>query len=220
MITFRSLCCALLIVCTLGLLAPAATANDALKDPSKLTATAPDVFDVTMTTSEGVILVRVHRDWAPIGADRFYNLATNGYFDQARFFRVVPNFVVQFGLSADPELNAVWRPARINDDPVKESNRKGTVTFATAGPNTRTTQIFINLKNNASLDNQGFAPFGEVIEGMDIVQALTSEYGQNPNQGMIHQHGNSYLTKQFPNLDYIETTEVKPVEAEGDGAAK
>ena len=220
MITFRSLCCALLIVCAFGVFASSASANDALKDPSKLTATAPDVFDVTMATSKGKVVIRVHRDWAPIGSDRFYNLATNGYFDQARFFRVVPNFIVQFGLNADPELNAVWRPAKINDDPVKESNRKGTVTFATSGPNTRTTQIFVNFKNNASLDNQGFAPFGEVTEGMDIVLALTSEYGQNPNQGMIHQHGNSYLTKQFPNLDYIETTEVKAVEAEGEASSK
>ena len=189
-------------------------ADEALKDPSQCTDQAPDEFDVTITTSKGDIVIRVHRDWAPIGADRFYNLVKHGYLTENRFFRIVPNFIVQFGLSGDPELNAVWRQARIKDDPGTQSNKRGTLTFATAGADTRTTQLFINLVNNGSLDNRGFTPFGEVTEGMDVVNKLYQGYGERPQQGLIVQRGNAYLKEQFPDLDYIETTSIHVVESE------
>ncbi len=135
-------------------------ANPALLNPSALTAKAPEVYEVKFTTTKGEFVVQVTRAWAPLGADRFYNLAANKFFDDASFFRVLSGFVVQFGLNADPQISKVWRAATINDDPVTQSNRPGYVTFATAGPNTRTTQVFINLGNNAQLDSMGFAPFG------------------------------------------------------------
>jgi peptidyl-prolyl cis-trans isomerase A (cyclophilin A) len=181
-----------------------AFANDALKDPSLLNEQAPDKYNVTFTTSKGDIVLAIDRAQAPNGADRFYNLVKNGFFDGCRFFRVVPNFIIQFGLNGDPALNKVWRAARFKDDPVRETNSRGTLTFATAGPDTRTTQMFINLKNNASLDEQGFSPFGRVTEGMDVVDSVFSGYGQKPNQGKITGEGNAYLEANFPKLDYIE----------------
>jgi len=153
----------------------------------------------------------VTREWAPNGADRFYNLVKNGYYDNVRFFRVISGFMVQFGISGDPALNNVWHAANIQDDPVKQSNKKGYVTFATAGPNTRTTQIFINyVDRNTFLDGQGFAPFGQVTEGMEVVDKLNAEYGEGapggrgPNQGRIQSEGNAYLEKDFPNMDYVK----------------
>ena len=181
-----------------------------LLDPSALKEQAPATYKVDFDTSAGKFVVEVHRDWAPKGADRFYNLVKNGYYDDCRFFRVIPGFMVQFGINGDPALNKVWAPSRIQDDPVKKSNTKGMITFATGGPNTRTTQVFINYANNANLDAQGFAPFGEVTAGMEVVQKLYSDYGSGPqNRFMeIQQQGNAFLTKQFPKLDYIKTATI------------
>ncbi len=189
-------------------------ANPALLNPSALTAKAPEVYEVKFTTTKGEFVVQVTRAWAPLGADRFYNLAANKFFDDASFFRVLSGFVVQFGLNADPQISKVWRAATINDDPVTQSNRPGYVTFATAGPNTRTTQVFINLGNNAQLDSMGFAPFGLVTLGMEVVKQLYSGYGEGapsgrgPDQGAVSSQGKAYLDKNFPNLDSIKTATI------------
>lgn len=183
--------------------------SDELMKPGALSEKAPDVFDVEFATSKGNFTVRVTRAWAPLGADRFYNLAKHDYFKDAAFFRIVPNFIVQFGLSADPNVNGVWRSANIKDDPVAQSNKPGYITFATAGPHTRTTQLFINLGNNAFLDKQGFSPFGEVTQGMDVVRGLYAGYGEGPDQGAITRQGKAYLDKSFPKLDSIKTTTIK-----------
>jgi peptidyl-prolyl cis-trans isomerase A (cyclophilin A) len=182
--------------------------NPNLLKPAALAEKSPEAFDVEFTTSKGNFTVHVTRAWSPLGADRFYNLVKHGYFDSAAFFRVVPNFIVQFGLSADPEVNKVWRSANFKDDPVTQSNKPGTMTFATAGPNTRTTQLFINFGNNGFLDGQGFSPFGQVTKGMDVVQKLHSAYGERPDQGSITTQGKAYLEKNFPNLDTITSTKI------------
>jgi peptidyl-prolyl cis-trans isomerase A (cyclophilin A) len=182
----------------------AADSKAALKTPAALTEQAPAEYKAAFDTSVGTFVIDVHRTWAPRGADRFYNLVKNGFFDEARFFRVVPNFMVQFGLNGDPAIQSNWANANITDDPVKQSNKKGYVTFATRGKDTRTTQVFINFKDNAFLDTQGFAPFGEVTSGMDVVEKITDQYGEKPNQGSIQQQGNAYLKAQFPKLDYVK----------------
>lgn len=164
---------------------------------------APGTYRATFETTKGTFTIEVNRDWAPLGADRFYTLIKSGAYDGARFFRIVPNFVVQFGIPGDPELARQWRSARIQDDPVVQSNTKGMVTFATAGPNTRTSQVFISLGQNNFLDGQGFAPFGKVVEGMDVVESFYGGYGESPDQGRIQTEGNAYLEKQFPKLDHI-----------------
>jgi peptidyl-prolyl cis-trans isomerase A (cyclophilin A) len=193
---------------TLILAAPASAQN--LANPAALNEPAPATYKVQFDTSKGPVVIEVHRDWAPNGADRFYNLVKNGFYDNVRFFRVVSGFMVQFGINGDPKLSSVWREARIKDDPVKQSNARGTITFATAGPNTRTTQVFINFADNAMLDNQGFAPFGKVVSGMNAVDALYAEYGEGapsghgPAQERIQREGNTYLTGSFANLDYIK----------------
>ncbi|MGH9736976.1 MAG: peptidylprolyl isomerase [Candidatus Acidiferrales bacterium] len=184
--------------------------DPALLHPDTLQAKAPDVYDVKFDTTRGDFVVQVTRAWAPIGADRFYNLVKHGYFTGAAFFRVVPGFIVQFGLSADPAVNRVWRSANIKDDPVTQSNKRGTLTFATAGPNTRTTQLFINFADNAGLDRQGFAPFGLVTSGMDVVDKLYSGYGERPDQGAITTQGAAYLEKNFPKLDTIKSATIVP----------
>jgi peptidyl-prolyl cis-trans isomerase A (cyclophilin A) len=180
-----------------------------LKNPAALNATAPATFKANFDTSVGTFVVEAHRDWAPKGVDRFYNLVKNGFFDECRFFRVVPDFIVQFGINGNPAIQSVWRNANLPDDPVKHGNTKGTVVFATAGPNTRTTQLFINLKDNTrSLDRQGFAAFGEVVQGMDVVDKITSQYGERPQQGEIQSKGNAYLKPNFPKMDYIKKATV------------
>ncbi len=187
-----------------------------LANPAALTEQAPPSYKVKFDTSKGAFVVEVHRDWAPLGADRFYNLVKNGYYDNARFFRVISGFMVQFGINADPAISAPWREAHINDDPVKVSNTRGMITFATAGPNTRTTQVFINYGNNGRLDSHGFAPFGEVVSGMNVIDALYSGYGEGapggagPEQGRVQSEGNAYLIKEFPKLDYIKTATIVP----------
>lgn len=186
-----------------------APARRALMDPAALNEQAPEQFAARFDTSRGVFRVAVTRSWAPKGADRFYNLVKYGFYDDCRFFRVLPGFVVQFGMNGDPAVQGVWMEQRIDDDPVTRSNRVGTVTFATSGPNSRTTQLFINLGANQGLDGQGFAPFGEVTEGMDVVQSIYSGYGQTPEQSMIAAQGNAYLNRQFPNLDYIRTAKIE-----------
>jgi peptidyl-prolyl cis-trans isomerase A (cyclophilin A) len=188
-----------------------AAVNPALRTPAKLKERAPATFRANFETSVGPFVIEVTRAWAPIGADRFYNLVKYGYFDGARFFRVVPNFMVQFGIHGDPKLNAVWSEANIPDDPVTQSNKRGFVTFAKRNaPNSRSTQLFINFKDNAGLDGQGFAPFGQVVSGMDVVDKINAEHGQNPDQGLIQTQGNAYLTKAFPSLDYIKSARIAP----------
>jgi peptidyl-prolyl cis-trans isomerase A (cyclophilin A) len=190
--------------------------SQGLTNPTSLNAQAPAAYKVKFDTSKGPFVIEVHRDWAPLGADRFYNLVNNGFYNDARFFRVISGFMVQFGINADPRLAAVWREAAINDDPVSKSNTRGMITFATRGPNTRTTQVFINYGNNARLDTGGFAPFGQVVSGMDVVDALYSGYGEGaprgsgPEQSRLQSEGNAYLNKEFPKLDYIKTATIVP----------
>jgi peptidyl-prolyl cis-trans isomerase A (cyclophilin A) len=178
--------------------------------PSAMKEQAPATFKAKFTTTKGDFIVEVTRAWAPLGADRFYNLVKNHFFDGAAFFRVLPGFVAQFGLNPRPEVNRVWAGATIKDDPVTQSNLTGYLTFATAGRNTRTTQLFINLADNQNLDSMGFAPFGKVIEGMDVVQQFYSGYGEGapggrgPDQGRITNEGKAYLDKDFPLLDSIK----------------
>ena len=169
---------------------------------------APDHFKVRLDTTKGPVLIQIERDWAPLGADRFYTLVKTGYLNANRFFRVVPKFIVQFGISGDPKLTGRWRQANLKDDPVKENNMRGTLTFATAGPGTRTTQLFLNTNDNVRLDGQGFAPFGRVIDGMSVVDQLFQGYGEQPDQHRIESEGNAYLEKEFPNLDYIKTASI------------
>ncbi len=171
---------------------------------------APATFRARFETSAGAFVIEVKRDWAPQGADRFYNLVKSGYYDGVRFFRVISGFMAQFGIHGDPQVSAAWRERRIPDDPVRQSNARGMVTFATAGPNTRTTQVFINFRDNGMLDGQGFAPFGRVVEGMEVVDRLYAGYGEGapggagPDQGRIQAEGNAYLERDFPKLDYIK----------------
>ena len=195
----------------LSLSVPAAT-PEKLKDPSQIVATAPDVFKAKFDTTKGVFVIEVHRDWSPLGADRFYALVKNGYYDGVKFFRVVPGFVVQWGIHGDPAIASRWLQSKIKDEPVKESNHRGYVTYAKGGPNTRSVQVFINLQDNSqSLDSQWFAPFGKVVEGLDVVEKLNGEYGDTLKnlQGRIAEEGNAFLEKNFPNLDAIKKATVE-----------
>jgi peptidyl-prolyl cis-trans isomerase A (cyclophilin A) len=187
-----------------------------LSNPAALNAQAPAIYKVKFDTSKGPFVLEIHRDWAPHGADRFYNLVKNGFYDNDRFFRVISGFMVQFGINGDPRISAVWQDANISDDPVRMGNQRGYITFATAGPNTRTTQVFINYADNRALDRQGFSPFGHVVSGMDVVDALYSGYGegapqgQGPEQGRVQKEGNAYLMRNFPKLDYVKKATVTP----------
>jgi peptidyl-prolyl cis-trans isomerase A (cyclophilin A) len=192
-----------------------AAVNLAALDPATAKEQAPATYKARFTTSKGDFVVEVTRDWAPQGADRFYNLVKHGFFSEARFFRAIEGFMVQFGINGDPAVSAKWREATIPDDPVKQSNKRGFVTFATSGKNSRTTQLFINFGNNATLDSMGFSPFGKVVTGMDVVDAVYKGYGEGapsgsgPNQGRIQGEGNAYLNRDFPKLDWVKEAKIE-----------
>lgn len=174
-----------------------------LLNPAAFNEVAPVTYVARFNTSQGLVRVEVTRAWAPLGADRFYNLVRNGYYDEVRFFRVIAGFVTQFGLHGSPSVNTAWRNQRIADDPVMQSNLRGTLSFATSGADTRTTQVFINVADNSRLDSQGFAPFGRVVTGMDLVDLFYASYGESPSQSRIQSEGNRYLNADFPRLDFI-----------------
>ncbi len=219
-LTFRHLVTVPALLCAVAfgfaiVQAGAQTTKEKLMNPAALTEKAPDVFRASFDTSKGTFVIEVTRAWAPLGADRFYNLVKNGYYDNCRFFRVISGFMAQFGIHGDPKVSAVWRGSNIKDDPVKESNKRGFVSYAMGGPNTRTTQLFINYNDrNSGLDGQGFSPFGKVIEGMDVVDDLYSGYGEGapggkgPDQTRVQMEGNAYLEKSFPRLDYIKSATI------------
>ena len=188
----------------------AAAAGPSLLHPASLHAKAPAVFRVRFTTTKGPFVVTVHRKWAPLGADRFYNLARAGFYEGQRLFRVVPGFVVQWGISGTPKISRAWQHATIQDDPVRHTNKRGTIVFADAGPNTRTTQVFVNLGTNTQLDKDGFAPFGVVTSGFATLQHLYHGYGEQPSadQAQITQQGEAFFRKHFPKLDRILKTHV------------
>ncbi len=200
------------LACLLVLSVQAQTSKQLLHpdDPAK-NAQAPKLFNVRMETSKGLIVIEVHRDWAPLGADRFYNLVRAGYYDQVRFHRIRKDTWAQFGINGDPKVSSVWRTRTIADDPPRQSNQRGTVAFAFAVPNGRTTQVFINLKDNsATHDKEPFVPFGKVIEGMEIADKLNAEYGESAGGGIragkqapLFEGGNAWLKENFPRLDYI-----------------
>jgi peptidyl-prolyl cis-trans isomerase A (cyclophilin A) len=207
-------------------LAPRPAFDRTLLRPALLKAKAPDAYDVKFTTTKGDFTLHVTRAWAPLGADRFYNLVKHHFYDGASFFRVLDDFVAQFGVSPYPQVSAAWRNTAFKDDPVKQSNKRGTITFATGGPNTRTTQVFINLGDNARLDRDGFSPFGQVTEGMLTVVKLYGGYGEGapdgngPDQEKIEKLGKPYLDKGWPKLDSIKTAAiVTPDAAAGHAAA-
>lgn len=193
---------------------PAGDSASSVALPNAAPAPAPSVFYVRFETSKGPFVVEAQRDWAPHGVDRFYHLVQSEYFDSVRFFRVISSFMAQFGMHGEPKVNAAWDKLPIPDDSVVESNRRGYVSFAMAGPNTRTTQFFINTVNNRPLDEMGFAPIGRVVEGMAVVDSLFADYGdappggQGPDQGRITAEGNAYLEREFPKLDFIRTARV------------
>ncbi|HYB95979.1 MAG TPA: peptidylprolyl isomerase [Vicinamibacterales bacterium] len=187
----------------------AAQTKPSLMNPASLTEQAPATYKVKFDTSAGEFVVTVTRAWAPLGADRFYNLVKNGFYDGQRFFRVVPNFMVQWGMHGDPDVQRPWDTANLKDDPAGvKSNARGTISFANRGPNTRSTQVFINYKSNAFLDKQ-FMPFGEVTAGMAVVDKINAEYREEPDQAQIRNNGNRYLTKAFPKLDFIKKATIE-----------
>jgi cyclophilin family peptidyl-prolyl cis-trans isomerase len=205
-----------IIVLALSLLAaPALAQSPNLSNPAALTEQAPASYKVKFDTTKGAFVIQVNRAWAPNGADRFYNLVKNGFYDNVRFFRVISGFMVQFGINGDPNLSARWREASIKDDPVTQHNTRGMITFATAGPNTRTTQVFINFADNSQLDSMGFAPFGKVLSGMNVVDAINAEYGEGaprgrgPDQGRLQTQGNAYLAREFSRMDYVKKATIE-----------
>ena len=196
--------------------AAAQNVSVALMNPAALKETAPATYEVSFDTTAGVFVVQVQREWAPHGADRFYNLVRNGFYDNARFFRVISDFMVQFGINGDPAVSLAWRNARIPVDPVKQSNQRGSITYGMSGsPETRTSVVFINLRLNDNLDSLGFAPFGEVVSGMEVVDKIYSGYGEGPPRGKgpdqmrMQLEGNAYLVKEFNKLDYIKKASIE-----------
>ena len=210
----RRLLIALVSALAVATLAVSASAQN-LSNPAALREQAPPVYKAKFDTTKGVFVIEVQRDWAPNGADRFYNLVKNGFYDNVRFFRVISGFMVQFGIHGDPKVSAPWREAQLKDDPVKQSNKRGYITYAMAGPNTRTSQVFINFGENGNLDSQGFPPFGRVIQGMEVVDKLNAEYGEGaprgrgPDQSRMQMEGNAYLTKDFGRLDYVKKATIE-----------
>jgi peptidyl-prolyl cis-trans isomerase A (cyclophilin A) len=205
MISRRSILSLALAVSIAGLASPAFAQSEQ----------APPTYKVKFETNKGNFVIEVHRDWAPKGADRFYDLVKSGFYNDVRFFRVISGFMAQFGISGNPQAMTEWRDKPIQDDPVKQSNKRGMLTFAMAGPNTRTTQVFINYADNSRLDDMGFSPVGQVVSGMDVVDKLYSGYGEGaprgsgPSQGLLQQQGNAYLKKDFPKLDYIKKATIE-----------
>ena len=198
----------------------AADAPNPLLQAENFRATAPETFVARLETTKGVIRIQVHREWAPLGADRFYNLVEGGYYDGVTFHRVIDGFMAEFGIHGDPWVNAFWRQANLQDEPVRTSNARGKVSFSKSEPNTRTVQVFINTGDNPNLDGQGFSPFGEVIEGMDVVESLYSGYGESPSRGgegvypaMAIARGDEYLNEEFPLLDRIERAVIESPES-------
>jgi peptidyl-prolyl cis-trans isomerase A (cyclophilin A) len=190
---------------TIGEARQAAAAK--MKDPAAFTEQAPATYRARFETSQGVFVIEIHRDWAPHAADRFYNLVKDGFYDNARFFRVLSGFMVQFGLNGDPEIQRPWSSAGLPDEPAKQSNTRGFVSFAReSSPNTRFTMVFINYKDNSYLDAEGFSPFGQVVVGMDVADKLYSGYGRTnvPDQRRILSEGNAYLAAEYPKLDFIK----------------
>jgi peptidyl-prolyl cis-trans isomerase A (cyclophilin A) len=196
----------LFVLAAVGLLTPeAARAQGTLRDPSSLSETAPEVFRARFESSKGPFVIEVTRAWAPLAADRFYNLVKHGFYDGTRFFRVRPGFMAQFGLNGDADIQRVWQTAPLRDDPVTQKNVRGFVSFTTENrPQSRFTQIFINYADNSYLDKDGFAPFGQVVSGMEVVDRLFAyPREQEPDQRRILREGNEYL-KEFPQLDYVK----------------
>ena len=215
--TLAAVAVAAVAVTAIGVDARQAAPRKSLLTPAAFKETAPETYNVKFDTSIGEFVIRVTRAWAPNGADRFYNLVKNGFYDETRFFRAVPNFMVQFGIHGDPNVAKVWQNARIPPDKVTQSNKKGFITFAMgASPDTRTTQVFINFRANTNLDGMGFAPFGEVVSGIEVVDKIYTGYGEGaprgsgPAQGRVVAEGNAYLTKSFPKMDYIKTATIQP----------
>jgi peptidyl-prolyl cis-trans isomerase A (cyclophilin A) len=207
----RILTSALVVTGLAAEVALAQTNKAKLMTPDQLNEKAPDTYKASFDTSKGVFVIEVHRDWAPVGADRFYNLVKNGFYDDVRFFRVLEKFMAQFGMNGDPKVQALWGRNNIKDDPVKQSNKRGYVTFAkTSAPNSRSAQVFINFVDNTFLDPQGFAPFGQIVSGMDVVDKLYTGYGRDnvPDQGRITSEGNAYLNKEYSKLDYVKTATI------------
>ncbi len=211
-LTSVALALAMLVTAAAG----ASAQSAGLTSPATLKEKAPDTYKVKFDTSAGVFVIQVTRAWAPLGADRFYNLVKAGFYDETRFFRAIPNFMVQFGIHGDPAVSAAWRNARIGVDKVTQSNKKGFITYAMgASPDTRTTQVFINFRDNSNLDGMGFAPFGQVVEGMDVVDKIYTGYGEGaprgkgPEQGRVQMEGNAYLKKAFPKMDFIKKATIE-----------
>ncbi|MEP6729936.1 MAG: peptidylprolyl isomerase [bacterium] len=198
----------LLVLVALPLIASACKEKPATPVRTAPLGPAPDSFRVAFTTSRGNVVVDVTRAWAPKGVDRFYDLVADGFFDENRFFRVLPKFIAQFGVNNDRKINETWEAKPLSDDPVTQKNARGTLVFASDGANSRTHQLFFNLKGNTNLDKQGFAPIGRVVEGMGVVDSLYSAYGESPNYHLIATLGNSYLQRMFPKLDYITTARI------------
>lgn len=208
MLTRRQFCGTIATTAVLGSTIAPAHADDKDPKPPKPDS-VPEKFQVKFETSKGDVLIEVHRAWSPNGAARFYDAVKAGFYDECRFFRVVPGFVVQWGINGDPKVQAKWRDAEFKDDKVpageRASNTRGFVTFAKSGkPNSRTTQIFINYGDNARLDDLGFSPFGKVVEGMDVVDKINAKHRERPDQGAIQQEGNAYLKAEYPDLDFIK----------------
>jgi len=203
---------AALVLAAAASISAQSTRASRLSDPSKLTETAPAVFRARFDTSKGPVVIEVHREWAPIGADRFYNLVKNGFYDGTRFFRVRPGFMAQFGLNGNPEIQSPWQRAFLRDEPVTQKNLRGFVTFTTEGrPQSRFTQIFINYNDNSRLDADGFAPFGQVVTGMEVVDKLYAPPDDaQPDQRRILREGNEYLGKEFPQLDFVKKATIIP----------